>query len=49
MILAAIIAGTQYFRNAISAARYWIIGIDALVSIAVIGAMFIGNTGKQQL
>lgn len=43
MILAAIIAGTPILRNAISAARYWIIGIDALVSIAVIGAMFIGE------
>lgn len=43
MILAAIIAGIPILRNAISAARYWIIGIDALVSIAVIGAMFIGE------
>lgn len=43
MISAAIIAGTPILRNAISAARYWIIGIDALVSIAVIGAMFIGE------
>jgi Cd2+/Zn2+-exporting ATPase len=43
MILAAIIAGTPILKNAISAARYWVIGIDALVSIAVIGAMFIGE------
>jgi Cd2+/Zn2+-exporting ATPase len=43
MISAAIIAGTPILRNAISAARYWIIGIDALVTIAVIGAMFIGE------
>lgn len=43
MIIAAIIAGTPIIKNAISAARYWIIGIDALVSIAVIGAIFIGE------
>lgn len=43
MIVAAIIAGTPILKNAISAARYCIIGIDALVSIAVIGAMFIGE------
>lgn len=42
-IVAAIIAGTPILMNAISAAKYWIIGIDALVSIAVIGAMFIGE------
>ena len=42
-ILAAIIAGTPILMNAISAAKYWIIGIDALVSIAVIGAMIIGE------
>jgi Cd2+/Zn2+-exporting ATPase len=43
MIAAAIVAGTPIFQNAISALRYRILGIDALVSIAVIGAMFIGE------
>ncbi|HOJ09216.1 MAG TPA: cation-translocating P-type ATPase [Clostridiales bacterium] len=43
MIAAAIVAGTPIIRNAISALRYRILGIDALVSIAVIGAMFIGE------
>lgn len=43
MITAAIVAGTPIFQNAISALRYRVLGIDALVSIAVIGAMFIGE------
>lgn len=43
MITTAIIAGTPILRNAISAMRYKILGIDALVSIAVIGAIFIGE------
>lgn len=43
MILAAIIAGYPILRNAIAAIRYGIVGIDALVSIAVIGAMAIGE------
>lgn len=43
MIASAIVAGTPILKNAIAAARYKIIGIDALVSIAVIGAMIIGE------
>ena len=43
MIATAIVAGTPILLNAIAAARYRIIGIDALVSIAVIGAMIIGE------
>lgn len=43
MITTAVIAGTPILLNAIAAARYRIIGIDALVSIAVIGAMLIGE------
>lgn len=43
MIIAAIIAGYPILRNAIAAIRYGIVGIDALVSIAVIGAMSIGE------
>ena len=43
MIAAAIVAGIPIFKNAISALRYKIVGIDALVSIAVIGATFIGE------
>lgn len=43
MIATAVVAGTPILMNAIQAARYRIIGIDALVSIAVIGAMFIGE------
>ncbi len=43
MIASAIIAGAPILKNAIAAARYKVIGIDALVSIAVIGAMIIGE------
>lgn len=43
MLTSAVIAGTPIIKNAISAARYWVIGIDALVSIAVIGATIIGE------
>lgn len=43
MIATAIIAGTPILKNAIVALKYKILGIDALVSIAVIGAMFIGE------
>ncbi|HBT17380.1 MAG TPA: heavy metal translocating P-type ATPase, partial [Firmicutes bacterium] len=43
MIATAVMAGTPILRNAISALRYKILGIDALVSIAVLGAMFIGE------
>lgn len=43
MIISTIIAGYPILRNAIAAIRYGIVGIDALVSIAVIGAMAIGE------
>ncbi len=43
MIAAALVAGIPILKNAWSALRYKILGIDALVSIAVIGAMFIGE------
>ncbi len=43
MIIAAVIAGTPILKNALAALRYRIVGIDALVSVAVIGAMFIGE------
>ena len=43
MIATAVMAGTPILRNAFSALRYKILGIDALVSIAVLGAMFIGE------
>lgn len=41
MIAAAFIAGYPIAKNAIQALRYKILGIDALVTIAVIGALFI--------
>ncbi|MCF6466003.1 heavy metal translocating P-type ATPase [Clostridium sp. Cult2] len=41
MIAAAIIAGFPIMKNAFAAAKYKIIGIDALVTLAVIGAMFL--------
>ncbi len=43
MIAASLVAGIPIFKNAWSALRYKILGIDALVSIAVIGAMIIGE------
>lgn len=45
MVMAAstLIAGIPIFVNAVRAIRYWIVGIDALVTIAVIGAWFIGE------
>ncbi len=43
MLGTTLIAGTPIFKKAWSALRYKIIGIDALVSIAVIGALFIGE------
>ncbi len=43
MVTAAAVAGYPILKNAISSLRYRILGIDALVSIAVIGAMFIGE------
>ncbi|HLR33845.1 MAG TPA: cation-translocating P-type ATPase [Tissierellales bacterium] len=43
MISAAIVAGWPIAKNAISALRYKILGIDALVTIAATGAIFIGE------
>lgn len=43
MLISTIVAGTPIFLNAIQAARYRIIGIDALVTIAVVGAVAIGE------
>src|SRR5690554_4426497 len=43
MLISTIVAGTPIFLNAIQAARYRIIGIDALVTIAVTGAVLIGE------
>lgn len=43
MLMTALISGTPVFLKAISAIRYRIVGIDALVTIAVIGALFIGE------
>ncbi|MFA7018318.1 MAG: cation-translocating P-type ATPase [Sphaerochaetaceae bacterium] len=43
MLVSTIIAGGPILRRAISALRYKIVGIDALVSIAVIGALIIGE------
>jgi len=43
MLITTIIAGTPIFKKAFSAIRYKIIGIDALVTIAVIGAILIGE------
>lgn len=43
MLAVTVIAGTPIFKKAISALRYRIVGIDALVSIAVIGAIIIGE------
>lgn len=43
MIASTIIAGTPIFKNAFEAIKYRIVGIDALVTIAVTGAIFIGE------
>jgi Cd2+/Zn2+-exporting ATPase len=43
MISAAIVAGLPIMKNALSALRYKIVGIDALVTLAVVGALFIGE------
>lgn len=43
MLITTVIAGTPIFKKAFSAIRYKIIGIDALVTIAVIGAILIGE------
>lgn len=43
MLATTVIAGTPIFKKAISALRYRIVGIDALVTIAVVGAIIIGE------
>lgn len=43
MLLATLIAGLPIFRRAFQAIRYKIVGIDALVTIAVTGAVIIGE------
>lgn len=43
MLATTIIAGTPIFKKAFSAIRYKIVGIDALVTIAVTGAVIIGE------
>ncbi len=43
MLAATVIAGTPIFMKAVGALRYGIVGIDALVTIAVGGALVIGE------
>lgn len=43
MLVSTALAGGPILRRAVSALRYRIVGIDALVSIAVIGALIIGE------
>lgn len=43
MLAATVIAGAPIFKKAIGALRYRIVGIDALVTIAVVGAVIIGE------
>jgi len=43
MLASTLVAGTPIFKKAFSALRYRIVGIDALVTIAVVGAVFIGE------
>lgn len=43
MLATTVIAGTPIFKKAIGALRYRIVGIDALVAIAVVGAIIIGE------
>jgi Zn2+/Cd2+-exporting ATPase len=43
MLASTVIAGTPIFKKAFGALRYRIVGIDALVTIAVIGAIIIGE------
>lgn len=43
MLAVTIIAGASIFKRAIGALRYRIVGIDALVTIAVVGAVIIGE------
>ena len=43
MLASTVVAGAPIFLKAIGALRYRIVGIDALVTIAVVGALFIGE------
>ena len=43
MIVSTLVAGIPVFKKAISALKYRIVGIDALVTIAVVGAVIIGE------
>jgi Cd2+/Zn2+-exporting ATPase len=43
MIAAAITAGYQTARNALVSLKYRVLGIEALVTVAVVGAIFIGE------
>lgn len=43
MLAVTLIAGIPIFKKAFEALKYKIVGIDALVTIAVIGALFIGE------
>ncbi len=43
MLSSTVVAGVPIFRKALAAVRYRIVGIDALVTIAVIGAILIGE------
>ncbi len=43
MLATTLVAGLPIFRNAFEALKYRIVGIDALVTIAVTGALFIGE------
>lgn len=43
LIIAGLIAGHPIFANAIGALRYKVLGIDALVTLAVVGAVIIGE------
>ncbi len=43
MLATTAVAGAPIFKKAIGALRYFIVGIDALVTIAVVGAIVIGE------
>lgn len=43
MLLSTLVAGIVIFRNAINSLRYKIVSIDVLVTIAVLGAIIIGE------
>lgn len=43
MVTAAVVAGYQTARNAVVSLKYRVLGIEALVTVAVVGAIFIGE------